>query len=371
MEQAWCQDGSGIAFLSVRSALDALLTAQNWPAGDEVLVSAVTISDMPRIIAAHGLAAVAVDVDPHTLAPDLAVMTALLTQRTRALMVADLFGGQLDLGPAAEFARQHGLLLIQDAAQALASPADCGHPKADVALYSFGTLKTATALGGALVRVRDSHLAARMRAVQATWPAQTTAQRLKKLRGTALLLAVQTPLVYTGMAAACRALGTSSGAVVRRMTRGFGHLQDGAFLEALRVRPHPGQLRFLAWRLSNFDAGRLDRRARCGEELVEALPPGTVAGAGQHRRTHWLVPISAVEPDQLRATLLAHGIDASGASNVTAVGGRRATELIARLVFVPAYPEMPRRKLAELIQLVKAHGLAHPRPTDTAHGDPC
>jgi hypothetical protein len=52
------------------------------------------------------------------------------------------------------------------------------------------------------------------------------------------------------------------------------------------------------------------------------------------------VPVVTDDPAALRAALAAAGVDASGASNVTALGGARARAMIERVVFVPAYPEI-------------------------------
>ena len=53
--------------LSVRSGWDLLLHVLAWPAGSEVIVSAITHPDMIRILRAHGLVPVPVDVDLDTL----------------------------------------------------------------------------------------------------------------------------------------------------------------------------------------------------------------------------------------------------------------------------------------------------------------
>ena len=103
---------------SVRSGSDLWLGAQGLRAGDEVLVSAVTHPDMVRIIRGHGLRAVPVDIDPETLAPRPWMLEVALTPRTRVVLVAHLFGGRMDLGPVARFARERGLLLVEDCAQA-------------------------------------------------------------------------------------------------------------------------------------------------------------------------------------------------------------------------------------------------------------
>jgi hypothetical protein len=147
----------GLVCFSVRSGWDLWLCAQGLRAGDEVLVSAITHPAMIRIIQEHGLRAVPVDIDPGTLAPRPWMLEAALTPRTRVVLVAHLFGGRMDLGGIAKFARDRGLLLVEDCAQAFQGPKRMGDPAADVSMYSFGTLKTSTALGGSVLRVGDLH----------------------------------------------------------------------------------------------------------------------------------------------------------------------------------------------------------------------
>ena len=143
----------GFVCFSVRSGWDLWLGAQGLRAGNEVLVSAVTHPDMVRIIRQHGLRAIPVDIDPETLAPRPRKLEAALTPRTRVVLVAHLFGRRMDLGGVARFARERCLLLVEDCAQAFHGPERMGDPTAEVSMYSFGTLKTSTALGGAVLRV--------------------------------------------------------------------------------------------------------------------------------------------------------------------------------------------------------------------------
>src|ERR1700687_935900 len=99
LEVAWSPGGDGLACRSVRSGFHLLLSALNLPAGADGLVSAVTHPDMVRILEAHGLVAVPVDLDVATLAPRLEVAGRLVTDRTRAILIAHLFGGRVDLAP--------------------------------------------------------------------------------------------------------------------------------------------------------------------------------------------------------------------------------------------------------------------------------
>src|SRR5690242_11860179 len=69
LEHAWSPDGRALAAHSVRAGFHLLLSALDLPAGAEVMFSAVTHPDMPRIAAHHGLVPVPVDLDRDTLGP--------------------------------------------------------------------------------------------------------------------------------------------------------------------------------------------------------------------------------------------------------------------------------------------------------------
>ena len=90
---------------------------------------------------------VPVDVDAQTLQPSVEHLERSITPRTRAILVAHLFGTHVDMGPIIELARQHDLLVIEDCAQAFVGREYAGHPDSNCALFSFGPIKTATALG--------------------------------------------------------------------------------------------------------------------------------------------------------------------------------------------------------------------------------
>ena len=96
MEAAWDARAS-LACLSVRSGFDALLGALALPRGSEVLMSAVNIADMARIIEAHGLTPVPVDLDMQTLTVSMASLARAATPCTRAVLVAHLFGSRMPM----------------------------------------------------------------------------------------------------------------------------------------------------------------------------------------------------------------------------------------------------------------------------------
>lgn len=115
---AWC----GVKHcIGVGNGLEALilpLRARGIGPGDEVIVPAHTFIATWLAVAATGARPVPVDADPATMNIDLDRMAAAVTSRTRAIMPVHLYGAAVDMAPVARLAADHGLMVIEDAAQA-------------------------------------------------------------------------------------------------------------------------------------------------------------------------------------------------------------------------------------------------------------
>jgi dTDP-4-amino-4,6-dideoxygalactose transaminase len=373
---AWAGTDEGLACSTVRAGLDCLLSALDLPAGDEVLLSAVTHPDMARIVSLHGLAPVPVDLDLATLAPRSESLERAVTPRTRAILVAHLFGARFDLAEVAAFARGHDLLLIEDCAQTILGPDDAGDPRADVSLYSFGSIKTATALGGALVCVRRPELLARMRELEASWPRQPRREHALKAAKYSVLVLLDRPLPYTGLTAAARLARVNLDRFISTTVRAFrarpGEDEGAAFARWLRRRPSAPLLALLERRLRRFDRGRLERRRHAGQLVAAGLPPELERpGSALADSTFWVFPVVARDPDDLVHALREAGFDATrGTSAIAAIEpppGRpdlipaEARRLMAGIVFLPVYPELSRKSLERLVAAIGgAHAEAAP-----------
>ena len=353
-------DPNGVVCLSVRSAFELLLDALSLPPGDEIAFSAVTHPDMVRIAEAHGLRPLPVDLDPETLAPKLDALERALTERTRLLVVAHLFGGRVELEQLVAVARRHGLLVVEDCAQCLRGPDDRGDEQADVSLFSFGSIKTSTALGGALARVDDRHLAEAMRALQDGWSVQPRREYALRVLKFAGLRALAHPRVYWLFSRSLDVAGRDLDAVVNGAVRGF---PGPELLRQIRRRPSAPLLALLARRLRRFDAERLDARARAGNRLAAALPHDLVQpGRAALRPTHWVFPVVTSGRAELIAALRRAGFDAATAtSSITSVSQppdrpdlrpEDAERTMAGVVFLPAYPELGDHELTRLASTV-------------------
>lgn len=353
----------GFVCLSVRSGLDLVLTELALPGGSEVLVSAVTIRDMVRIIEGHGLVPVPVDVDMDTLTLDLASLRAAIGPRAKVLLVAHLFGSRMDMAPVAAVARQHGLVLVEDCAQSFMADGYWGHPDSDVALTSFGPIKSASALGGAVARVSDPDLLRSLRKRQAGYPVRGRWWFFKRLARFSVVRALMYPLPLSVFRSACRAAGKSHDDVLGRSIRGFG---DSRLFEKIRHRPGYPLLALLARRLRHYGPAHIARRVATATAADAAMCTVERPGRRAESHGHWVFPVLTHDPEALAGRLWARGFDATRGrwslyvvqepEHLPQQRARKAHDVMRRLLYVPVYPGLRSRHVRRLAQIVVSSG---------------
>ena len=167
--------------------------------------------------------------------------------RTRAVVLAHLCSAGVSiLNPALAIARRRGIAVVEDCAQAYAGPDWTGHPEADLSLFSFGPMKTATALGGALARVRDPDTRAAMRRISAQDGVQPTGEYLRRVLLYGALKAASYPVAFGIVIAAADALGADASQWIHGLTR---NVADDSFIASIRRRPCAALLGVLERRL--------------------------------------------------------------------------------------------------------------------------
>ena len=115
---AHCNCRHAIGLGSGTEALWLVLLAYGIGPGDEVITVPSTFMATAEAITYCGATPVFVDVDEDTYTMDPAGLAGALTKRTKAIIPVHLFGQPADMDPILAFARTHGLIVIEDAAQA-------------------------------------------------------------------------------------------------------------------------------------------------------------------------------------------------------------------------------------------------------------
>lgn len=159
--------------LGVSSGTDALLAALmalEIGAGDEVLVPTFSFFATAGAVARLGATPVFVDSEPRGGMINVEDLERRATPRTKAIIPVHLFGQCAAMDEITDFAKRRGIVVIEDAAQALGAeyaPERKAGSMGEIACFSFYPTKNLGALGDAgLITTNDERLYARLKALR-------------------------------------------------------------------------------------------------------------------------------------------------------------------------------------------------------------
>lgn len=163
---AYCRAKNAIGVANGLDALHLALLAMDVGPGDEVIVPSNTYIATWLAVSQCGATPVPVEPDERTynINPDL--IEAAITPRTKVILPVHLYGQPADMDPILAIARKHGLLVLEDAAQAHGAryKGRCIGAHGDAVAWSFYPGKNLGALGdGGAVTTNNPEIADRIR----------------------------------------------------------------------------------------------------------------------------------------------------------------------------------------------------------------
>jgi dTDP-4-amino-4,6-dideoxygalactose transaminase len=302
----YCAVPHCIAVNNGTSALQLALGCFDVGPGDEVVTVAMSFIATAWPIVHLGATPVFVDVSPERFTMDPDALAQAITPRTRAIIVVHLYGQMADMDPILAIAKQHGIPVIEDCAQAHGAEYKGRRAGSLGALgcFSFYPSKNLGAYGeGGAVTTHDDAMAERCRRVR------------------------------------------NQGQKERYLHTEVGH----------NFRMNSLQGAILSVKLAYLEAwtARRNERARDYDRLLQGVPVEAPAPCPDGRHAYHLYVIRYDDRDALRASLLATGVETAVHYPLPihrqpvfehlgyAPGSLPVTESIARTcVSLPLYPEM-------------------------------
>ena len=161
----WCGVKHAVAVSSGTAGLHLALLAHGIGPGDEVITAPFTFIASANAILYVGARPVFADVEDETFCIDPAAVEAAITPRTRAILPIHLYGHPAPMPELEAIARRHGILIVEDAAQA--HGASINGRKVGTfgasAVFSLYPTKNMMAAEGGLVTTNDDSTAERLR----------------------------------------------------------------------------------------------------------------------------------------------------------------------------------------------------------------
>lgn len=154
-----------VAVSSGTAALHLALVSWGIGPGDEVIVPDLTFAATANAVIHAGARPVLADVSPGALTLDPDAVERAITPRTRAVLPVHLFGQPADMTALSQIAARRGLLIIEDAAEALGSRIgdQAAGAVGDAGCFSFFANKLITTGEGGMVVFKDRSRAERAR----------------------------------------------------------------------------------------------------------------------------------------------------------------------------------------------------------------
>jgi dTDP-4-amino-4,6-dideoxygalactose transaminase len=166
----FCGARSAIGVSSGTDALLAALMAIGVGPGDEVITTPYSFFATAGVLARVGARPVFVDIDPQTFNLNVSAISTEISPRTKAIMPVHLFGRCADMESLCHIAEQHGLFVIEDAAQAIGARDEQGRQAGTVGhlgCFSFFPSKNLGAFGdGGMIVTNDGSLADTLRVLR-------------------------------------------------------------------------------------------------------------------------------------------------------------------------------------------------------------
>lgn len=339
---AYVGSDNAVAVNSGTAALHAALDAAGVEPGDEVIVPAMTFFSTATAVIHQGGVPVFADVSPDNFCLDPADLARALSPRTKAIVPVHYFGHAAEMDAIMAFANDHGLVVIEDCAQAHGTryKGRVVGSIGDMGAFSFFATKHMTTGEGGAVTTNRADFVARMRCFRSHG---------MEGRDDHVILGynyrMSEPAAALGISQLER-LDEFNAQRVDVTRRVIEQIQEIPWLSVPRVPPHVHHTFF--WCHVVIDEARLGLTTR---EFVHALAQQGVEVRNRYWEPLYRQPLlTRAVPPILRMVAGANLPDYGGLSLPN------AESLAGRVIGLPNRPDMEEREIERLVEVLLSFG---------------
>lgn len=184
LERAWEKAFNVKHAISVNSATSGLYSAVGAAGigpGDEVIVSAYTMSASATAALVYGAIPVFADIEEDYYCLDVSSIEQKISSKTKAIIVVDIFGQVYDIEKINALAKKHNLIVIEDAAQAPGAMYKDAYAGTfgDMGIFSLNYHKHIHSGEGGIIVTNDDVLADKLRLIRNHAEAVLSARGIK------------------------------------------------------------------------------------------------------------------------------------------------------------------------------------------------
>ena len=346
-------------FFSIRTGFSLLLDRLSLPPQSEIIVTPANIPDMYRIIEEHRLSPVPFDFEKGSVTPSLDDFRRVLTAKTKAVLLSHLFGPPMEINALVGEAKKAGLYIIEDCAQCFMGKGYLGHPDSDVVMFSFGPIKTATALSGALFHIKNPVLLKQMIEIEKGYVKESRWRYFRKLIKYSFLKLITYRVPFAVITKTLDTIGLDYDKLIGKTVRAFPKKNLSV---QIRKRISAPNLALLNRRFNSRIEKGVWTRNQKGRLLRTLLKDRfKIAFNNSHDLNFWVFPILTREPNKMIQYLRYSGFDAFKKHTLSVYAGKNcdkekdlseARALFNEMVFLPFFRELPDSSIKRLATLL-------------------
>ena len=353
ISRTWSAEDENFVCLSVRTGFDLLLRTLNFPAGSEIISSAVTIPDMFKIMNKNNFKIVPIDINIENLQIDYDKISEKINDNTRIIIVVNIFGVKHDINRIKEIIGERKIIIIEDCAQLFTQTKEERPKLSDISMYSFGTIKSATAFGGGILNFKDIELCKKLKEEHSKYPVQETSVFRKKVFKLTLLKMLSGSFAFALIFRLFKIFGSDIDQYLYKSTRGF----QGDMFKKIAHQPTIKLLKALNYRLKTYNYDIVKTNIEHGKKMTEILSDKfLIPGYKSEYYSYWVFPVASLKLKEVFKNFRKDGYflsDKHGITSYNLFTGedhnlKNADRLMNEVVYLPFYPEKPLSKKLDL-----------------------